>query len=53
MYYTDLTMSCVVFIRMHEHEINYAGTFISTGWIFLCVDGITISSNIMENIAMH
>ena len=28
-------------VHMHKHEINYAGTLISTGWIFLCVDGIT------------
>ena len=40
-------------VHMHEHEINYAGIFISTGWIFLCVDGFTNSSNIIEDLAMH
>ena len=32
---------------MHEHETSYASTLTSTGWIFLCVDGITNSLNIM------
>ena len=40
-------------VHMHKQGINYAGTFISTGWIFLYVDGITNSSNIMEDLAMH
>ena len=45
------SVSCSV--HMHEHEINYASNLISTWWIFLCVDGITNSSNIMEDLAMH
>ena len=40
-------------VHMHKHEINYAGTLTSTEWMFLCADGITNSSNIMEDLAMH
>ena len=45
MYYTDLAILFQVLctIHVHEHETNYTGTLTSTGWIFLCVDGITNS----------
>jgi len=50
MYNTDLTMYCVVYMCM-IHETNYAST--STEWTFLCVDSITNSLNIMEELAVH